>query len=79
MKKTHFKKNATLNTNDLWRMTDTFLITGKKNPYGSVNANTVLFSFDNTPVKVSQWLDFIQEYKNTSGAYKGETDKLLFE
>ena len=79
MKKTHFKKNATLNTNDLWRMTDTFLTTGKKNPYGSVNANTVLFSFDNTPVKVSQWLDFIQEYKNTSGAYKGETDKQLFE
>ena len=79
LKKTHFKKNANLNMSDLFKLTDSFLVADKIKPVGAVNGNTVLFSFDNSTVKVSQWLDFIKEYKNTSGAYKGETDKQLFE
>jgi peptidyl-prolyl cis-trans isomerase SurA len=77
LNKTHYKKNNNLNENDLWRMTDTFLVTGKKQSVGSVNKSTVLHSFDNGSVNVSDWLEFVKEYKNTPGLYKGESDKEL--
>jgi Parvulin-like peptidyl-prolyl isomerase len=77
LKKTHYKKNSSLNENDLWKMTDTFLVKGKKQPVGSVNEKTILHSFDNAKVTVSDWLDFVNDYKNSSGSYKGESDKEL--
>ncbi|MEP6617147.1 MAG: peptidylprolyl isomerase [Ginsengibacter sp.] len=77
--KTHYKKNSNLNLNDLWRMTDSFLVSGKKNAMGSVNENTFVHSFDNGAVKVSDWLDFVNDYKTSSGLYKGESDQQLMD
>jgi peptidyl-prolyl cis-trans isomerase SurA len=73
-------KPATVNSKDLWRVTDSFLISKKKITAGSVNEKTVLFTFRKSNIKVSDWLDFVKNYKtvsNNTEAYKDIMDKFI--
>ena len=74
LKKLNYKKNIAIKENDLWKLTDSFLVTNKVSGY--YNGQTPLFSINNQNIKVSNWLTFIKDYK-TSGSYKGESNKEL--
>ena len=79
-KKLGFKKNIAVNEKDLWLITDSFLVSNNKRSVGSLNENTVLFSFNNNKsLKVKDWLSFARDYKVSSGLYKGESDKELMQ
>lgn len=77
LKKLHFKKNAAVKENDLWKLTDSLVSSNKKIILPSLNDKTVLFNLNNKNYTVGEWLAFVKEYKNVSGAYRGETDKEL--
>ena len=74
LKKLNYKKNIAIKENDLWKLTDSFLVTNKVS--GHYSGQTPLFSINNQNIKVSDWLTFIKDYK-TSGSYKGESNKEL--
>ncbi|MDQ6757835.1 MAG: peptidylprolyl isomerase, partial [Bacteroidota bacterium] len=75
LQKLNYRKNNAVNENDLWKFTDSFTTANKKIILPKLNDKTILFSFGATPLKVSDWLTFIKEYKTNS--YKGETNKEL--
>ena len=74
LKKLNYKKNIAIKENDLWKLTDSFLVTNKVS--GHYSGQTPLFSINNQNIKVSDWLTFVKDYK-TSGSYKGESNKEL--
>ena len=74
LKKLNYKKNIAIKENDLWKLTDSFLVTNKVS--GHYSGQTPLFSLNNSNIKVGDWLTFIKDYK-TSGLYKVESDKEL--
>ena len=74
LKKLNYKKNIAIKENDLWKLTDSFLVTNKVS--GHYSGQTPLFSINNQNIKVSNWLTFVKDYK-TSGSYKGELNKEL--
>ncbi|MDB5200421.1 MAG: hypothetical protein JWO92_2384 [Chitinophagaceae bacterium] len=76
LKKLNYKKNTGVKENDLWKLTDSFVVANKKIIVPNLNANTVLFSLNNQNIKVSEWLAFIKDYKATSSNY-GESDSAL--
>ena len=74
LKKLNFKKNLAIKENDLWKLTDSFLVSNKVQ--GRYTAQTPLFSINNQNIKVSDWLAFIKDYKAT-GKNFDETDSVL--
>ncbi|HEU5364213.1 MAG TPA: peptidylprolyl isomerase [Hanamia sp.] len=55
-----FKKNI-VNEENLWQVSDSSLMANKNTTIGKVNANTVLFSFNNNKtVKVADWILYLQ-------------------
>ena len=74
LKKLNFKKNLAIKDNDLWKLTDSFLVSNKVQ--GHYTAQTPLFSFNNQNIKISDWLAFIKDYKSTTSNY-GESDSVL--
>jgi peptidyl-prolyl cis-trans isomerase SurA len=77
LKRLNYKKNAAVNETELWKLTDSFIVTGKKIPGKNLDEKTILFSVNNTNIKTGDWLKFAKEYKS-SASYKGEADKELF-
>ncbi len=55
-----YKKNSNINEKDLWRVTDSFAVAGKKIVSGNVNDKSVLFSFNNSNVTVGDWLQYVK-------------------
>jgi len=74
LKKLNYKKNVAIKENDLWKLTDSFLVSNKVS--GQYSGQTPLFTLNNQNIKVGNWLKFVKDYK-TSGSYKGESDKEL--
>ena len=68
LKKLNFKKNAAIKQSQLWALTDSAIISNKKITFPNLNNNTVLFSFNNQNLKVSDWIDFLKNYRTTSNA-----------
>ncbi len=77
LKKLNYKKNTTLKENDLWKLTDSFVIANKKIALPGLTANSILFSLNNQNIKVNDWLMFIKNYKATSSNLV-ESNKELF-
>lgn len=77
-KLTGYKLNP-VNYKDLWRVTDSSILSNKKIAAGAVNENTVLITFTKGNKKVSDWLQYVKGYKATSAnmteAYKAIFDK----
>jgi len=65
LKRLNYKKNAAVNQQDVWRLADSFVLSGKKIITPAVNSNTVLFSINNKNVKVNEWLSFMKDQKAT--------------
>ena len=74
LKKLNFKKNLAIKDNDLWKLTDSFLVSNKVQ--GHYTAQAPLFSINNQNVKISDWLAFIKNYKATGLNY-GEADSVI--
>ena len=74
LKKLSYKKNIAIKENDLWKLTDSFLVTNKVS--GHYNGQTPLFSINNQNIKVSDWLTFIKDYK-AAGSNNEESDSVL--
>lgn len=74
LKKLNFKKNPAIKDNDLWKLTDSFLVSNKVQ--GHYTAQTLLFSINNQNIKTSNWLAFIKNYKATTSNY-GESDSVI--
>ena len=68
-----YKKNAGINEKDLWRITDSFIVSNKKITAANLNEKTLLYSFNNNRVTVADWLKFAKNYKSNSGLYKDES------
>jgi peptidyl-prolyl cis-trans isomerase SurA len=76
LKKLGFKKNAGINENALWRITDSFTISNKKFALPGIAEKTTLYSFGSNKVTVADWLKFAKDYKSSS-SYKGESNQEL--
>lgn len=76
LKKLNYKKNISVKESDLWKLTDSVVVANKKISVPGINTNTVLFSLNKQPVKVSDWLSFIKNYKMISSIH-GETNQEL--
>ncbi len=74
LKKLSYKKNIAIKENDLWKLTDSFLVSNKVS--GHYNGQTPLFSINNQNIKVSDWLTFIKDYK-AAGSNNEESDSVL--
>lgn len=61
--RTGFKMNSRLRNKDLWRITDTFHVTGKIIRLGNTGPATVLFSFNNEKVYVKDWLNYTRDVR----------------
>jgi peptidyl-prolyl cis-trans isomerase SurA len=70
--KTGFQKNTSINEQQLWKISDSFLISNKKNLSGSITPQTTVFSFNNAKVSVQDWLNFLQNNNNIS---QGESSR----
>ena len=78
LQKTGYKKNTAINEKDLWKITDTFAIANKKIASGNVNENTILFSFNNSKVKVGDWMQYVRNVNNTYAAHATLTHAELY-
>lgn len=77
VKQLGYKKSAAVKDADLFRYADsmnanTTIATIQKSPISS----KIIFSFNNSPIKGSDWLNFVKDYKS-SELYKNETGKDL--
>lgn len=64
--KTGYKKNAAINHNALWKITDSFAIANKKISVGKVNEKAILFSFNNARVTGGDWMQYVRNMKSAS-------------
>jgi peptidyl-prolyl cis-trans isomerase SurA len=71
-------KLSPVNYKDLWRVTDSATISNKKITAGTVNEKTVLITFTKGNKKVSDWLQYLKNYKSTS-LNPTETNKEIFD
>lgn len=76
-KKLGYKKNTTIKENDLWRVTDSFVLSDKKINIQGLNERTLLHSFTNNKVTVADWLQFAKSYKKNTELYKDESNREL--
>lgn len=74
LKKLNYRNNAAIKDNDIWKLTDSFLVSNKVLRHYS--GQTPLFTLNNKSIKVSDWLAFIKDYKTTSNIY-GESNAEL--
>lgn len=74
LKKLNYKSIAAVKENDLWKITDSFIVSGKVS--GRYSGQTPLFSLNNKGIKINDWLSFVKEYKATSNIY-GESNAEL--
>lgn len=70
--KTGFQKNTSLDEQQLWKISDSFLLSNKKNLSGSITPQITVFSFNNAKISVQDWLNFLQNNNNIS---QGETSR----
>lgn len=66
--KTGYKKNTAVSNAVLWKITDSFALVNKNIAVGNVNEKTVLFSFSNNKVTISDWLQYVRRTKEGSQA-----------
>ncbi|MEO7960618.1 MAG: peptidylprolyl isomerase [Ginsengibacter sp.] len=66
LSKTGFKKNPAINYDNLWRLTDSSLISNKSITAGNLNNKSILFSFNNANVSVGDWLQYLQRLNENS-------------
>ena len=77
--RTGYKKNNVVNDKALMELTDSFVLSNKKITIGNLSENTILHSFNNSTVKVGNWLQFVREYKSNANLYKGESNEELLQ
>ena len=68
-----YKKNTNVNEKDLWRVTDSFIVSDKKITAANLTEKTLLHSFNTGKVTVADWLQFAKNYKTNTELYKGES------
>jgi peptidyl-prolyl cis-trans isomerase SurA len=68
LRKTGYRKNNAIKENLLWKITDSFAISNKKIKAGYLNENTALFSFNNTKIRVGDWLNYVKTVNRQNGA-----------
>jgi peptidyl-prolyl cis-trans isomerase SurA len=68
-----YKKNNSVNEQDLWKITDTFAIANKKITSGNVNEKTILVSFNNANAKAGDWMQYARNVKDTHAAHAEQT------
>ncbi len=72
-------KENSVNKENLWNVTDSFLLKNKNVSAGKVKASTVLFTFNNNQkVKVSDWLLYLKDLHENFGDKNEEAYKSLF-
>lgn len=77
LKKLNYKKNTAVKESDLWKVTDSFIIRGKKIALPALNANTVLFSINGKTQKVSNWFAFIKDHKASGETHEESNAELM--
>lgn len=79
IKQIGYKKNAAVKDIDLFTNADNVSINKNLEKIkNSSISNTIIFSFGKNNIKGSEWLNFINTYKNNPALYKGESnDELL--
>ncbi|MBK7885074.1 MAG: peptidylprolyl isomerase [Chitinophagaceae bacterium] len=79
IKQIGYKKNAAVKDIDLFTQADNVSINKNLEKIkNSSISNTIIFSFGKNNIKGSEWLNFINTYKNNPALYKGESnDELL--
>lgn len=75
LKKLNYK-NLPVKQNDLWKLTDSFVISNKKIALPGISPATPLFNLDKKNIKVSDWLAFVKKYK-TDNPSSFETNEQL--
>ncbi len=77
LKKLNYKKNAAIKENNLWKLTDSFIVSNKKIVIDRLSTNSILFSLNNQNLKVSDWLAFIKDYSATNPNYSESKQELM--
>ncbi len=77
MLQTGFKKNAAIKVAQLFSLADSVTVNKTVGNF-PVNKSTI-FSFSKLNVTVSDWLNFVKDYKLNADVYKGEDNKALME
>ena len=77
MLQTGFKKNAAIKEAQLFSLADSVTVNKTVGNF-PVNKSTI-FSFSKLNVTVSDWLNFVKDYKLNADVYKGEDNKALME
>jgi peptidyl-prolyl cis-trans isomerase SurA len=77
LKKLNYKKNTAVKETDLWKVTDSFLISNKKITLPALSAATVLFSLNGKSLKVSDWLTFIKVHKASGATHEESNAELM--
>jgi peptidyl-prolyl cis-trans isomerase SurA len=68
-----YKKNTGINENDLWLITDSFIVSDKKITAANITDNTWLYLFNTGKITVADWLQFAKNYKTNTELYKDES------
>jgi peptidyl-prolyl cis-trans isomerase SurA len=72
-------KKYTVSNEDLWKVSDSSLIANKNIKSGTVNENTILFSYnDHSKVKVSDWILFLRNSNKVKPGNFHESYEILF-
>jgi len=69
--KTNFKRNPAIKDDQLFRFADSVTLINESRKYPI--AKETIFSVAGSAVKVSEWLNFVKEYKLNYYVYKGES------
>ena len=77
LKKLGYKKNTAIKENDLWRVTDSFVLSDKRINTPVLNESTLLHSFNINKVTVADWLQFAKSYRTSTELYKDESNQEL--
>ena len=79
--KTGFKTTSAVKEADLMRYADTLMkdMSVERTTSAPFSNKTIATFSDNTPVKGSEWLKFVRDYKSNYEQYKGETNQQLWD
>ncbi|HEY6435063.1 MAG TPA: peptidylprolyl isomerase, partial [Ignavibacteriaceae bacterium] len=75
--KTGYRRNLAVKNTDLFRYADSVNSNKKVGRY-PIN-NKIVFFFTKSNVKVTEWLNFVKDYKLNPDVYKGETNAWLLD
>jgi peptidyl-prolyl cis-trans isomerase SurA len=76
LKKLNYK-NIPVKQNDLWKLTDSFIISNKKIVLPGISPATPLFNLDKKNIKVSEWLAFVKKYKTDNPSSLESNEQLM--